>query len=174
MDANPMPCPFCGSNLEIAKHFSDEMWRGLHRCPVVGAIQFDWGDKDRITARWNRRQPPAVAVPEGWKLVPINPDEHQEMEGGRAHSAPYMAIESDLNAATSIYRAMVSAAPPAPQADPLAPIRQAIADYHYALDTRQHGGAAMDRALSTIAIMLGMTWFPGSEKARRDAQEGGK
>lgn len=70
-----------------------------------------------------------------------------------------------------------SAAPPATaQADPLAPIRQAIADYHYALDTRQHEGMAIDRALEAIKTALAMPWVPGAEKARRDApqaQEGG-
>lgn len=51
-------------------------------------------------------------------------------------------------------------------------IQQAIRDYHYALDTRQHGGAAADRAFTAIREALGMGWVQGAE-ARRRASPGG-
>jgi len=54
-------------------------------------------------------------------------------------------------------------------------IEQAIRDYHYALDTRQHGGVAQDRAVNAICNAMGMHWTQGAEAARRAlaAQRGG-
>lgn len=46
-------------------------------------------------------------------------------------------------------------------------IRQAITDYHYALDTRQHGGVAQDKALTAICNALDMQWQQGQEVERR-------
>jgi hypothetical protein len=54
----------------------------------------------------------------------------------------------------------------------LAAVRQAIADYHYALDTRQHGGVAQDRAFSVICMALGTHWVQGAELAKRRADAG--
>lgn len=55
----------------------------------------------------------------------------------------------------------------------LATIEQALRDYHYALDSRQHGGVAADRALNTIAQTMGMHWKQGEEAARRAATKQG-
>lgn len=52
----------------------------------------------------------------------------------------------------------------------LATIEQALRDYHFALDSRQHGGIAADQALNTIAQAMGMRWKQGEEAARRAAQ----
>lgn len=49
----------------------------------------------------------------------------------------------------------------------LTEIRQAIADYHFALDTRAHGGVAQDRAFNAICKALGMHWKQGDELTRR-------
>lgn len=46
-------------------------------------------------------------------------------------------------------------------------IRQAIADYHYALDTRQHAGIAAHRAVDVVQCVLDCFWRRGEEKARR-------
>lgn len=54
----------------------------------------------------------------------------------------------------------------------LEPVRQAVADYHYALDMRQHGGLAAGRALTVIQQAMGMPWVQGEEKARREAAAG--
>jgi hypothetical protein len=59
-------------------------------------------------------------------------------------------------------------APPAP----LDVIKDAIRDYHYALDTRQHGGVAQDRAFNAICKALDMHWQQGLEKARREPTQG--
>jgi hypothetical protein len=48
-------------------------------------------------------------------------------------------------------------------------VKQAIRDYHYALDTRQHGGVAQDRAFSAICSAMGMHWVSGNEKEYRAA-----
>lgn len=46
-------------------------------------------------------------------------------------------------------------------------IRQAIRDYHAALDARAHGGIAQDRAFNTICQALDMNWEQGKELQRR-------
>jgi len=57
----------------------------------------------------------------------------------------------------------------ASMSEQLATIRQAIADYHYALDTRQHGGVAMGSAFNVICRALDTYWQQGAEKARRES-----
>ena len=75
---------------------------------------------------------------------------------------------------------LLAAAPtPAAQADSqledaarLAKITQAIRDYHFALDNREHGGVAMARAWNAICDVLNMDWVQGAESAAR--KQGGK
>jgi len=55
-DAVILWCPFCGEEPEIAKHFKEEMWRLVHRCPAVGPITIDWRDSvASVIKDWNRR-----------------------------------------------------------------------------------------------------------------------
>lgn len=73
----------------------------------------------------------------------------------------------DVPEGTKLYTA-----PPATQlqqaeARALEPIRQAIRDYHYALDTRQHGDLAQSSAFNEISQHLGMHWQQGKEAAIR-------
>lgn len=51
----------------------------------------------------------------------------------------------------------------------LAEVAQAIRDYHFALDTRQHGGIAETKAFASICTALGMHWTQGQEAAHRAA-----
>jgi len=51
----------------------------------------------------------------------------------------------------------------------LAAIIHAVQGYHFALDTRQHGGVAANQALNAVMDALGMHWRQGAEKARREA-----
>ena len=53
----------------------------------------------------------------------------------------------------------------------IASIQKAIRDYHYALDTRQHGGVAQDKALDSICRILDMHWIQGEEKKRREEND---
>jgi hypothetical protein len=46
-------------------------------------------------------------------------------------------------------------------------ITEAIQNYHYALDTRQHAGVAQDRAFNQICIAMGMQWERNAEVERR-------
>jgi hypothetical protein len=50
------PCPFCGGDAQISKHFKEDIWQLIHRCPVVGAIVIDWTEPEqRVVDRWNTR-----------------------------------------------------------------------------------------------------------------------
>jgi hypothetical protein len=56
MSDMPRDCPFCGAQPEITKHFKEEMWSLMHKCPKVGVIYMDWtARKDRHIAAWNTR-----------------------------------------------------------------------------------------------------------------------
>lgn len=58
-------------------------------------------------------------------------------------------------------------------ADAMEPVRQAVRDYHYALDDRQHGGVAAHKAIYAIEEALGMHWKQGLEASlRADKQDG--
>jgi chromosome condensin MukBEF ATPase and DNA-binding subunit MukB len=46
-------------------------------------------------------------------------------------------------------------------------VKSAIRDYHFALDTRKHGGVAQDTAVHAIEQALGMPWVRGEELERR-------
>lgn len=46
-------------------------------------------------------------------------------------------------------------------------IKTAIQDYHFALDSRQHGDTAAHDAIKTIEAILGLEWWPGHEQRRR-------
>lgn len=51
--------------------------------------------------------------------------------------------------------------------DQLERIETAIKDYHYALDTRQHGGVAADRVVKIVETTLGLPWERGLEERSR-------
>ncbi|KZK32042.1 hypothetical protein A4F85_04840 [Delftia sp. GW456-R20] len=59
------------------------------------------------------------------------------------------------------------AAPAGPAMDA---VLQALRDYHYALDTRKHGGIAASNAIHAIEAALGMEWNQGTEAAARAPQ----
>jgi hypothetical protein len=48
-------------------------------------------------------------------------------------------------------------------------IKEAIRDYHYALDCREHGTVAAQNAINRIMNILEMPWLQGEEKKRREA-----
>ena len=47
-------------------------------------------------------------------------------------------------------------------------IQQAITDYHHALDTRQHAGAAANKLTDAIQEIAGMPWIQGATLAAKD------
>ena len=56
---------------------------------------------------------------------------------------------------------------PQAQADARDAVTQAVRDYYFALDTRQHGGAAASTALDAIQKALGLNWVQGAEASAR-------
>lgn len=61
----------------------------------------------------------------------------------------------------------------AEDAERLKEIARAILDYHFALDTRRHGGVAQGKAFAAICQIMGMHWVQGAEAASRAAQKVG-
>jgi hypothetical protein len=54
----PLPCPFCGEQPLISKHYKEEMWNLIHRCKIVGPIAIDWKEAvETLLDRWNMRKP---------------------------------------------------------------------------------------------------------------------
>ena len=49
-------------------------------------------------------------------------------------------------------------------------IKTAIRDYHYGLDTRQHGGIISEDSMKKIQQILLMPWVSGEEKQRREGE----
>lgn len=82
--------------------------------------------------------------------------------------APNFKLLDSLHAYIASLEAQLSTQQTQP-ADALEPIRKALRNYHYALDTRQHGGAAGDAAIHSIEAALGMRWHQGQEANRRTA-----
>jgi hypothetical protein len=91
------------------------------------------------------------------KSVSVFPDQDNEAESA-------LVLLSDAQAALQALAAEKDS-----EIAALKAIKQAISDYHYALDTRQHGGVAQDRAFSAICNALDMHWTSGAEKSRRAA-----
>lgn len=55
-EGETLPCPFCGEQPEIAKHFKEDAWRLVHRCDVMGALVLDWTEpRRRHVDTWNTR-----------------------------------------------------------------------------------------------------------------------
>lgn len=51
-----LPCPFCGGQPDVVKHFKHPMWNLMHRCSVMGPLSIDWKDsKAALENQWNQR-----------------------------------------------------------------------------------------------------------------------
>jgi hypothetical protein len=57
-----------------------------------------------------------------------------------------------------------------PAVDALDAVKHAVRDFHFAMDTRQHGGVAAGLAMDVIQAVLGMDWQQGAEATARAAQ----
>lgn len=55
---------------------------------------------------------------------------------------------------------------PKKKEDPIQLIRNAIQDYYKALDNRQHGGIAQDKAFEAIEKILGMSWHAWQQREK--------
>lgn len=52
-------------------------------------------------------------------------------------------------------------------------VEQALREYHFALDNREHGGVACSSFVGRIEAILQMPWISGQEKQRREGQGNG-
>ena len=48
-------CPFCGDVPSITKHHKEDLYGMVHRCKAIGAISFDFTNRERIVTAWNTR-----------------------------------------------------------------------------------------------------------------------
>lgn len=58
-----------------------------------------------------------------------------------------------------------------PMVDLLAESEQAVQDYHFALDSREHGGVAQDKAFRRIQAAFDLRWQQGEETKRRQCDD---
>lgn len=64
-------------------------------------------------------------------------------------------------------RSPAETAPAGDAGNKLGLIMSAIRDYHFALDNREHGDVAADKAMKSIQEAIGMPWVMGKEKSLR-------
>ncbi len=72
-----------------------------------------------LNSKWEAWQaraalPSAPAVPQGWKLVPVEPTKGMLREGGNAGDWSGRSLGAEDECATEVYLAMIAAAPQAP------------------------------------------------------------
>lgn len=117
-----LPCPFCGS----AAEFETIPAGALAKCPGCGVAMMNGGigvgwyeTRELAAADWNRRaasaQQPAQAVPDGWKLVPVDPTEEM-LSAMTAYDGNYYTHPFDQDDFAKDYAALLAAAPAAPVA----------------------------------------------------------
>jgi hypothetical protein len=145
------PCPFCGSDCATITKDHGTYEPGCTHC---GTFIGQYSSERSAAAAWNRRAAREQSVPDGWQLVPIEPTLDMCLAGG---NAPH-----DKDVALSIpemYRAMLSAAPKAPQSDPY---RELLADQAEAIDMARFakclvrfGIAAPEGGLEHLAAHFG-------------------
>lgn len=105
------PCPFCGASVDMNYHKPTESF--YVACSECSAHTCDHGAEEaEAAAAWNRRAPKASAVPEGWKLVPMEPtpemlsaawnggalggeDDHRECYGYMLAAAPQAGVKHE-------------------------------------------------------------------------------
>lgn len=152
------PCPWCGSaNIEVNIGQDDSKYYGRAKCADCGTASPDGSgwvatqDQAEADARadWNDRPAPApVAVPEGWKPVPVEPTEAMMKAGFKEEDADMDCV--------AIYRAMLAAAPSAPasqtEAQSAGPVAQEGAVEDLTSDRRIY---ALKRYLQSCADQVG-------------------
>ena len=72
---------------------------------------------DELAERYRRLEEAQISVPEGWKLVPVEPTEEMCLAGSE-----YVALRGLACSVSAVFRAMLSAAP-------LPPIQQSKSQY---------------------------------------------
>lgn len=181
-------CKFSAWVLELADPTTVKVWGNgsSFDCTILSSLYAQCHELGypQPWAWWNDRDMRTLvdAFPTAKQVGDFVGIEHHALHDAR-HEAKQLAkalplysagIEAELQAlrkkvATYEARDALGWLPPSA----LATIEQALRDYHFALDSRQHGGVAADQALNTIAQTMGMHWKQGEEAARRAATKQG-
>lgn len=106
-------CPFCGGAVQHrhALFVSDGNTDAIiHAAPAVcGLLDFDIGTADfgvSVAAAWNRRAQAVPAVPQGWKMVPVEPTPEMVEAGWLAY---LNGTDDNRGDFATGYRAMLAA-----------------------------------------------------------------
>lgn len=123
-----LPCPFCGGAARIA--FEEYDFNGAQieckECHASGGHHSDDKHGDAAADSWNRRaaiEANTPAVPDGWKLVPVEPTDAM-LEAARTCHKGRMYPQDDKHGPAAMRRrefvSMLAAAPqPQPVAQPV-------------------------------------------------------
>lgn len=151
--AQASPCPFCSGDSTAPSHSQHRPGcYFLVLASVKAAPQGDMSWAPELLAAWNRRASLTQGAGEA-----VEPVAWLSLDGvGDPNEALFTAQQ--------LQQAVARA---------LEPIQQAIRDYHYALDTRQHGGVAQGKAVGAIEEALGMPWKRGEELVARTPKDAG-
>lgn len=173
--------PDCYGIRQITDDESVEEWEDIRTSPDVAREEANdmmatgRGEIYEVVPLWTTPQPSTTPQADSQPA----PDQRQQLdayyslldamgwESKRQHISPETWAADLLRDATA-YRAARATAPSVLEdAARLAKIMQAIRDYHFALDNREHGGVAMARAWNAICDVLNMDWVQGAESAAR-------
>lgn len=109
-DAELLPCPFCGTDAKAVNSYEDDDWRvecWSDECSVHGKRCQNRSD---AALEWNRRAP-AAPVPQGWKMVPVEPPQEALYAIDRLVDDPRAFEDSE-----SFWDYLLAAAPQPPDA----------------------------------------------------------
>ena len=120
------PCPFCGNSAATVyprtcdkdtPYNPRDRAFPIVRCGGCGAEAAgkDWKGADTAIAAWNTRAVLAPIVPQGWKLVPMEPTPEMVRAADDELMTPLSGM-SRGSGPVRVYRAMLAASP-APAAD---------------------------------------------------------
>lgn len=150
------PCPFCGEHVELKKDgaLNFVVCMGGSSCKDSGLVMFfSDAEREEAIAAWNSRaQPAAQAVPEGWKLVPVDISQRMVLAWMNQDMRELKSYGVDPNRKytrmANNYRAMLAAAPaqPAVQDDDwltLAHEMEALGNRYWKAAVRERGHGAV-------------------------------
>lgn len=158
-------CPFCGQqpteyaiepHTHVLQFAGGKMpdHQGSHVIECACGCGMIEATREAVAAVWNRR-PAQAAEPD---MVSVKKEDANNYcrilaaLGMQEEGDPIAEVQNML--AASVTRDSVT---------------QAVRDYYFALDTRQHGGVAASTALDAIQKALGLNWVQGAEASARAA-----
>lgn len=151
-----LPCPFCGGDAADNVH-AENCYFTLHNDMAANS---DLSQAPAVLKAWNRRaalaQQPAMAVPEGWALVPIKPS--IEMVEAGYETSLGQPDRSGHARTIEVYDAMLAAAHAAPVAqEPIKlsdDVREFLQEWIDSTTGGEDGDVDYDFA-NQLAVLLG-------------------